>query len=234
MNKLFSRRSSKNEPQPGVGNGATLSTSFFSLPAELRNTIYTLAAQDLPLTIVRHSPGLPRSIPGLLLASRRCRMEFLPILLSCCAMTVKVADCNFSNVLRVIGGLYSRELKALRMNKNITIVLDASGRSTERELRTNLRSWVKHKARNLDQLPWRYRAEACVPECGRTLECGHARLLVVLREGARSNEEALAWEVRIMLEGIDDTWSDRINPVISSKMDRFLKTGSRIRRAGSK
>lgn len=140
MNKLFSRRSSKSESHAEASKDAATSTNFFSLPAELRNTIYALAAKNVSLTIVRRWPGSSNPIPGLLLASRRCRMEVLPILLSNCALTVKVIDFNFLNVLRVIGGLYSRELKALRMNKDLTIILDGSERSTERGLRTNLRS----------------------------------------------------------------------------------------------
>jgi hypothetical protein len=139
MNKLFSRRRSKVGPQAGLATQPT-TTNFFSLPAELRNTIYTLAAQDISLTISRRTSAASlRNIPGILLVSRRCRMEIIPILLSNCKLIACVRDFNFMNVMRVVGGLYSAEMKALRENKNLDIVLDRSEKISERDLRTNLR-----------------------------------------------------------------------------------------------
>lgn len=140
MNKLFSRRrGSKIEavltdgPQGGKAN-------FFSLPAELRIKIYTHAAEDIYLTILKRGrAGTIRIIPGLLLVSQRCRMEFLPIMLANSALTVIVVALNFSNVMRVVGGLYKTELKALRSNNHLTIILDGSEKASQRDLRTNLR-----------------------------------------------------------------------------------------------
>jgi hypothetical protein len=59
-------------------------------------------------------------------------------------------------------------------------------------------------------------------------------MLELLRDGSASREEVLGWEVRIMLESVDETWTAREAPVARPKgMGRILMAGGRMRRIGS-
>ncbi|KAK3679213.1 ferrochelatase hem15 [Recurvomyces mirabilis] len=128
-------------PQALIPNKPT----FFDLPAEVRNEIYDFLAND---TILYLPPPPEKKqderkkkdyIPpcGLLLASRQCRKEFLPLIYSSSPVIIDIKDFDFTPLLRVIGSLYSTDLKAFRLNK--TLIL---------RLRTQNYS--------LDRLPWRY------------------------------------------------------------------------------
>jgi hypothetical protein len=131
------------EPKPESAN-------FFSLPAELRNEVYLLATRDLKLTLrtdadktqrfsnkITDHTSLTRPVPSLLLVSRQCRNEALPILLTVASIDIRVVDFDFKDVVRVEGSLYATELKALRRNQNlwVTVMFSAGGKRVEEKLR---------------------------------------------------------------------------------------------------
>ncbi|KAK4508655.1 hypothetical protein PRZ48_002394 [Zasmidium cellare] len=143
MLKKF-RLSSKAKPQPHQ-DGAFQSlatdakrkapkTGFFSLPAELRNHIYELAASqtDLCLLDLKHRKGVAGrkhsttpspSIPGLLLSSRQVRMESLAILLRSAKINVKVSDFDFAQLCKAIRGLDDAGQEAILLNRDLKITL---------------------------------------------------------------------------------------------------------------
>lgn len=98
-------------------------TSFFDLPAELRNHIYALAVQHIQqLRIVPRTSPIPvpikrkhnrqnDRIPALFVTSRQCRAEYLPILLATAPIEIRILDFDFRSLGRIIGSLYSSELK---------------------------------------------------------------------------------------------------------------------------
>jgi hypothetical protein len=120
--------------------------TFFALPAELRLEIYHLATQDFTLTLrsdLDKNPRKnslkpdnytthPRPIPSLLLVSRQCRNETLPILLSTATIKIRVSDFDFKDLVRVEGSLYATELKALRRNENVWILMRFPGQGVMR------------------------------------------------------------------------------------------------------
>lgn len=125
---------------------AASSTNFFSLPAELRNEVYLLATQGLALTIrtitdknqkksSNNRPGSAaqaRPVPSLLLVSRQCRNEVLPIMLSTASIDVRVSEFDFKDVIRLEGSLYATELKALRTSESLWITLTVKKRDGKR------------------------------------------------------------------------------------------------------
>ncbi|KAK4502223.1 hypothetical protein PRZ48_005648 [Zasmidium cellare] len=130
--------------------------TFFDLPAELRNDIYSLAASDLILHLFNPSTKTQKQkpIPALLLANRQCRNEFLPILLSTATIKASITDFDFSPLLRVTGSLYATELKSLRANPNLKISLRT--KKCTNDAYPNLRRWCINRASSLDRLPWSY------------------------------------------------------------------------------
>lgn len=161
------RRSSKAEVQQrpeDASSAATVATqtkqiNFFSLPAELRNDIYELAAHDSTLHLFNPSTAKSKlkPIPALLLASRQTRIEYLPILLSTASIKATVTDFNFKTLQSVLSSLYSTEQKALRSNNHLTIVLRFKKCSDDAY--ANLRRWTTDRASSLDKIAWRYRAD---------------------------------------------------------------------------
>lgn len=135
--------------------------TFFDLPGEIRNQIYELCANNSVLRIVdtnkksKSASKEPIAIPGLLLASTRCRQEYLPILLSTAYIEASIVNFDFKHVMRVIGGLYNTELKALRANTNLVLSLLVPSSSSHQEF-TNIRRWASNRADALDRLPWNY------------------------------------------------------------------------------
>lgn len=183
------RRSTK-QSQPSKCEAPNLTgrrrTSFFDLPAELRNHIYALAVQHIqqlrivprtspiPVPIKRNHNRQNDRIPALFVTSRQCRAEYLPILLATAPIEMRILDFDFRSLGRIIGSLYSSELKALRSNFRLTLRLYFSNRASSSSssssspsssssssipntfLEFGLYTWIKSRAAGMDRIPWRY------------------------------------------------------------------------------
>ena len=180
--------------------------SFFDLPAEIRNAIYELLAEETILTIAprrdKHKP--PPPVSGLLLASRQCRREYLPLLYSTAPIVIDIKDFDFSALMRVVSGLYRTELKALRENPNLIIRLWTQ--NCTREDTNALRRWLVQRGDSLDRLPWRYECAVTEP----TTTIARYRLLReqqyyairLLRLQVRL-EDTLQWELEAIIAAFD-------------------------------
>ncbi|KAK5118132.1 hypothetical protein LTR62_004179 [Meristemomyces frigidus] len=138
--------------------------TFFDLPAEVRNEIYDCVASDAILYLPSpedRKKKLDYQGCGLLLATRQCRKEFLPLLYSSAPLVIDVKDFDFSNIVRVVGSLYSTELKAFRANKRLILRLRTA--NCTRANLDGLRRWLVHRADSLDRLPWRYEVFVAEP-----------------------------------------------------------------------
>lgn len=167
------RRSTK-QGQTGKSEAPNLTgrrrTSFFDLPAELRNHIYALAVQHVQqLRIVPRTSLIPNTrnrngrndpIPALIVTSRQCRAEYLTILLATAPIEMRILDFDFRSLGRIIGSLYSSELKALRSNARLTLRLYFSSPSSSSVPNTflefGLYTWIKSRSAGMDRIPWRY------------------------------------------------------------------------------
>ncbi|KAM0712907.1 hypothetical protein Q7P35_000358 [Cladosporium inversicolor] len=139
-----------------ANSSTTSKTTFFDLPSELRISIYELVARDTRLSLFHASPKHVKT-PALLLTSRQIRNEYRPVLLSLAPVRAHVGNYNFKPIMRVVGSLYSTELKALRKNNNLTIVLHLKNFDvTSEHCMTSLRRWAVKRAEHLDRLPWSY------------------------------------------------------------------------------
>jgi hypothetical protein len=131
-------------------------TTFYDLPSELRIYIYELVARDTRLSLFSASPKHIKT-PALLLTSQQIRTEYRPVLLSLAPVRANIGNYNFRPLMRVVGSLYSSELKALRKNNNLTIVLHLKNFDVTSEYcMTSLRRWAVKRAEALDRLPWSY------------------------------------------------------------------------------
>ncbi|KAK5135227.1 hypothetical protein LTR08_005476 [Meristemomyces frigidus] len=180
--------------------------SFFDLPAEIRNAIYELLAVDsiLTLPIRKGKQKAPLPTSGLLIASRQCRKEYLPLLYSTAPVIVDIKDFDFSTLMRVVSSLYSTELKALKENPNLIIRLQTQ--NCTREDSNALRRWLVRRADSLDRLPWRYEAAATEPSGA----MGRFRLLREQRYYAERLkrlqfrlEDTLQWELQAIIQAFD-------------------------------
>jgi hypothetical protein len=139
-----------------VNASKTNTTSFYDLPSELRIRIYELVAHDTRLSLFSASPKHIKP-PALLLTSQQVRNEYRPVLLSLAPVRANVGNYDFRPLTRVVGSLYSSELKALRKNNNLTIVLHLKNFDvTSESCMTSLRRWAVKRAEHLDRLPWSY------------------------------------------------------------------------------
>ena len=176
--------------------------SFFDLPAEIRNVIYELLAEDTVITIPvrKDKQKPPPPVSNLLLASRQCRKEYLPLLYSTAPVVIDIKDFDFSSLMRVVSGLYRTELKALRENSNLIIRLRTQ--NCTREDSNALRRWLLQRGDSLDRLPWRYECAVTEP----TTAMGRFRLLReqqyyavrLMRLQARL-EDSLQWELQAII-----------------------------------
>ncbi|KAK1074130.1 ferrochelatase hem15 [Friedmanniomyces endolithicus] len=166
--------------------------TFFDLPAEIRNHVYDLTVSDTVLYLPSPSPEdrkkKPVPVCGLLLASRQCRKEYLPLFYSTAPVVIDIKDFDFRNVMKVIGGLYSTELKAFRANNALVLRLRTLN-CTKANL-DGLRRWLTHRADSLDRLPFRQSRE--IAYYGERL----ARMQVKL-------EDTLQWELQAIVAAFD-------------------------------
>jgi hypothetical protein len=196
---------------------ATRSTiTFFDLPGEIRNQIYELSAHNATLRIVENSSSRkpkasravdPTSMPGLLLASKRCRQEYLPILLSTAYIEASITNFDFKNVMRVIAGLFPTELRALRENTNLVLSLLVPSSGSQNEF-ANIRRWASNRAVALDRLPWNYRLapeSLSVASSGLRRSCYYRMTFMF-----SAVEESLRWEMSHLINvvrGAGPGWS---------------------------
>jgi len=96
---------------------------FPDLPPELRTMIYEYAAGGTPLRLIPSSPKrLPTSPPGLLLASRQTREEYLPNLLVSATITTGVHYFYLDRLWGSLSNLQDAKQESLRSNsKGLTI-----------------------------------------------------------------------------------------------------------------
>ena len=181
--------------------------TFFDLPAEVRNEIYDHVACDGILYLPSPEDRKKKlSVPlcGLLLASRQCRKEYLPLLYSTTPVLVDIKDFDFQNLVRVVGGLYSTELKAFRANKRLIIRLRTLN-CTKANL-DSLRRWLSNRANSLDRLPWQY--EVFIADTTGRIGCfRQSREIAYYGERlARMQmklEDTLQWELQAILAAFD-------------------------------
>lgn len=199
------RRSSKAKVQPEQPDPISIATvatqkqpTFFSLPAELRNDIYTLAAQDSTLHLFKPNnvKAKTKPIPALILASRQTRVEYLPILLSVSSIQATVTDFNFKDLQRVLSSLYSTELKALRSNNDLVVILKLKKCSDD--VYPNLRRWCTARSTSLDKIAWRYELSKGIEPKVLRWFAERARVLY-----ERVEEESIKWEVRRVSEALE-------------------------------
>ncbi|KAH9834359.1 Catalyzes the ferrous insertion into protoporphyrin IX [Teratosphaeria destructans] len=182
-------------------------TTFFDLPAELRNVVYELVASDTVMTLPRsrkESSKFPVPVPGLLLTSRQCRMEYRTLFFSTVPVNVEVKDFDFRNLIRIVGSLYGTELRALRENRNLTIRLRTQNCAKEHV--NLLRKWLGNRAYSLDRLPWQY--EVGHPPINSKMHCFRlSRELAFYCErlaGLQARlEETLQWELQAILAAFE-------------------------------
>ncbi|KAF2164537.1 hypothetical protein M409DRAFT_56377 [Zasmidium cellare ATCC 36951] len=240
MLKKF-RRSSRIKPQPQQDNTghvlttdaqSTPRTGFFSLPAELRNDIYELAARETDLCLLEHRKGLvgnkkpsssSLSIPGLLLSSRQVRTEYLPILIRGAKINVKVLDFDFSQLLRAIKGLENAAREAIQSNKNLTITLRM--KKCGANVASGLRAWCVG-CNPSARIPWDYQLDKSNMEDIREGQAGAVKWYVVrasvLFEQERDND--VRRELTKILEALHLALEEEMS--IGPRSDSVLMTSS--------
>ena len=77
------------------------------------------------------------------------------MLLGSAPITVNVSNFDFRPTSRLIGGLYSTELKALRANTRLTIRLHITKLPSKDDL-AHLRRWATRRSEHMDRLAWTY------------------------------------------------------------------------------
>ncbi|GIZ48126.1 hypothetical protein CKM354_001119900 [Cercospora kikuchii] len=197
---------SKSKPSRSESVAESTSSSrktFFDLPAELRNTIYELVA-DCTLRL-DPKPNEPSMIPGLLIASRRCRNEYTSILLATARIEASITDMNFERLILTLKGLDQASRKALISNKQLLIILRV--RKCGSEVYANLRKWCEESQRIFqadDSAPhWNYVMEEKVPANAAQLDwyCGRVR---VLEQRVPAEMENVRAEARKILKVLED------------------------------
>ena len=175
-------------------------TSFYDLPSELRIHIYELVARDTRLSLFHAAPKNIKT-PALLLVSRQIRAEYRPVLLSLAPVRANVGNYNFRPLMRVVGSLYSSELKALRKNNKLTIVLHLKNFDvTSDYCMTSLRRWAVKRAEHLDRLPWSYElvdsASSSLPMASAVAQmCRLEKSIAAVHALQKSVHESLAAEI---------------------------------------
>lgn len=104
-----------NDPDPGR-------ISFLDLPPEIRNMIYTLAAQPINCVAVVRG-GKRNRVPALLLASQQIRTELLTLMLHTTPLKSQIFNFNFNNFASFLRSLPAPELAAIKTNPFFEIQL---------------------------------------------------------------------------------------------------------------
>jgi hypothetical protein len=184
--------------------------TFLDLPPELRIKIYELVAKETTLSLFSNSPKLKP--PSLLFTTRQIRAEYRPILLSSAPVQAHIYNYDFSPLIRLVGSLYSTELKALRTNNSLTILLHLTDFEVyQREKMSLLRRWAVKRAEHLDALQWSY--ELAVDQPGRiSYLAAQARL-------RKLGHSTLA--VRMLQSGVHEGLAAELQPVLEALLARY-------------
>ncbi|WPB05701.1 uncharacterized protein RHO25_010355 [Cercospora beticola] len=189
--------------EPVVESTTSSRKTFFDLPAELRNTIYELVA-DCTLRLAPR-PNTPPVVPGLILTSRKCRSEYMSILLATARIEASITDMNFDKLILILSSLDQTSRKALISNKHLLIVLRV--RKCGSDVYANLRKWCEESQRlfqNDESAPdWHYVMEEKVPANAAQLDwyCGRVR---VLEQRVPAEMENVRAEARKILKVLED------------------------------
>jgi hypothetical protein len=191
--------------------------TFYDLPPELRIKIYELVAHNTKLLLFSNSPklnSLKLKTPSLLFVTRQVRAEYRPILLSLSPVQTHIYNYDFSPLIRLVGSLYSTELKALRTNNNLSISLHLKNYEVvTREPMTLLRRWAVKRSEHLDRLQWSYKLAEDRPGGvsylaaeKRMRKLAQSQLAVLVLQ--RSVHESLAAELQPILEAFYVRYGD--------------------------
>ncbi|KAK5692599.1 ferrochelatase hem15 [Elasticomyces elasticus] len=205
--------------------------TIFDLPGELRNHIYEYAASDIVLylpSIEERRKKISIPVCGLLLASKCCRKEFLPLLYSTAPLVVDVLDFDFRRIMCIVGSLYSTELKAMRANN--TLILHLRTLNCTRANMDGLRRWLAHRADSLDRLPWRY--EVFVADTVGRAGCFRQSREVAyygdrLARMQMKLEEPLQWELQTIVAAFDRKGTE-LHKMLQGVPDRLDPATRRI------
>ncbi|PPJ56449.1 hypothetical protein CBER1_05482 [Cercospora berteroae] len=199
------RKTGKSKPpwsEPVVESTTSSRKTFFDLPPELRNTIYELVA-DCTLRLSSPKLNTPSTIPGPILASRKCRSEYTSILLATARIEVRITDMNFSTLILTLSSLDQASRKALISNRHLLIILRV--RKCGSDVYANLRKWCEESQRLFqadDSAPhWNYVMEK-VPANAAQLDwyCGRVRVLEQRVPAEMGNVRAEARKILKVLE----------------------------------
>jgi hypothetical protein len=183
--------------------------TFYDLPPELRIKIYELVAKETTLSLFSDSPKL--KAPSLLFTTRQIRAEYRPILLSFAPVQAHIYTYDFSPLIRLVGSLYSTELKALRTNNSLTISLHLTGLEViQREKMALLRRWVVKRAEHLDRLQWSYELAD---------QSGRIPYLAAQDRLRKLGQSTLA--VRILQSGVHESLAAELQPVLEALLARY-------------
>ncbi|KAM3418126.1 hypothetical protein BST61_g6331 [Cercospora zeina] len=177
-------------------------TTFFDLPAELRNTIYELVA-DCTLRF-KSGSNTPSTIPGLLLASRKCRGEFISVLLATARLEASITDMNFNRFLLTFSTLDQRSRKAIASNSQLLITLRV--RKCGSNVYANLRKWCQECkeifAGDENAPVWEYVMDRNVQTNAAQLDwyCGRVRVLEQRIPAEREDAKAEARKILKVLQ----------------------------------
>jgi hypothetical protein len=184
--------------------------TFYDLPPEIRIKIYELVADETRLSLFFNS-AKPKP-PPLLFVTRQVRAEYRPILLSLAPVQAHIYNYDFTPLMRLVGSLYSTELKALRANNSLTISLHlANFEVTKREGMTLLRRWAVKRAEHLDRLQWSYELEVDQP--------GRVPYLAAQERLRKLGQSTLA--VRILQSGVHESLAAELQPVLEALLARY-------------
>lgn len=169
--------------------------TFFDLPAEIRNAIYeTVANCNLELW----GASKDGQFPSLLLASRRCREEYMSVLLATARIELKVTDLNFSQLLETLENLDITSRKALSSNPSLRIALRIQRCGSN--VFANLRTWCEAQSAMGYVAKWQYVMDAQDESNAAQLDwyCGRIRVLE-----QRSQLEGVKKEARKVLDVVE-------------------------------
>lgn len=200
-------------------------TSFYELPSELRIHIYELVAHDTKLSLF--AARSTTQAPSLLLVSRQVLAEYRPILLSIAPVRVHVQNYDFRPLMRVVGSLYSSELKALRLNPNLTVILNLKNFNvTDGASIASLRRWAVKRAEHLDRLPWSYKLVKSVPN----------RVHYTIAVAQLDRLEKSMTAVRTLQKSVHESLVAEIEPIACLLLERCISweaTISHVYQAGA-
>lgn len=207
-----------------VANPKAKGVSFLDLPAEIRNSIYEYATLDTTITV--GPQDTVKISPGLLLTSHQVRREYLPLMLSTAPLRVAVHGFDFRNLMRIVGSLYSTELKALRENRRLVIRLVLERYSRDEVM--TLRRWLWHRASKADHLDWHYQIVQSHDETrwntsNRNLTAVNLSSLERLHDKLN---ELMQWELRPIMAALEEE-SHRLGRILYASHQAVGSGGTR-------